>query len=180
MPNLENLRKQAKQILRWHRDRYYPVAARIRAALPRYRQLSDPEIPAANFKLGDAQEIVARQHGFTSWQALKRGIETVTSEVPIASKPVLLSAEPQLFVSDIAVSCDFFAAKLGFGIIFRYGEPPFYAQVSRDGATLNLRHTDAPLMDGARRHRDDLHHGQRRQGALSRIPRGRRSLPPAA
>ncbi|HZU33414.1 MAG TPA: VOC family protein, partial [Candidatus Angelobacter sp.] len=33
MPNLENLRKQAKQYLRWHRERYYPVAARIRAAL---------------------------------------------------------------------------------------------------------------------------------------------------
>ena len=25
MPNLENLRKQAKLILRWHRDRYYIV-----------------------------------------------------------------------------------------------------------------------------------------------------------
>jgi|SRR6266567_2655459 len=31
MPNLENLRKQAKLILRWHRDRYYPVAAQIRS-----------------------------------------------------------------------------------------------------------------------------------------------------
>jgi hypothetical protein len=31
MPNLENLKKQAKLYLRWHRDRYYPVAARIRA-----------------------------------------------------------------------------------------------------------------------------------------------------
>jgi len=41
MPNLENLKKQAKLILRWHRDRYYPVAAQIRAVLPRYRQLSD-------------------------------------------------------------------------------------------------------------------------------------------
>ena len=26
MPNLENLKKQAKLVLRWHRDRYYPVA----------------------------------------------------------------------------------------------------------------------------------------------------------
>jgi hypothetical protein len=34
MPHLENLRKQAKLILRWHRDRYYPVAAQIRSALP--------------------------------------------------------------------------------------------------------------------------------------------------
>jgi hypothetical protein len=27
MPNLENLKKQAKLILRWHRERHYPVAA---------------------------------------------------------------------------------------------------------------------------------------------------------
>ena len=30
MPNLENLKKQAKLILRWHRERHYPVAAQIR------------------------------------------------------------------------------------------------------------------------------------------------------
>ena len=41
MPNLENLKKQAKLYLRWHRDRHYPVAARIRAVLPRFRHLSD-------------------------------------------------------------------------------------------------------------------------------------------
>jgi hypothetical protein len=54
MPNLENLRKQAKQYLRWHRERYYPVAAMIRTHLPRFRTLSDPEILAADFRLSDA------------------------------------------------------------------------------------------------------------------------------
>ncbi|MEA2258933.1 MAG: hypothetical protein QOJ51_1758, partial [Acidobacteriaceae bacterium] len=41
MPNLENLKKQAKLYLRWHRDRYYPVAAQIRAVLPRFHHLTD-------------------------------------------------------------------------------------------------------------------------------------------
>ena len=50
-PNLENLKKQAKQYLRWHRERYYPVAVRIRAALPRFRHLSDEQVLDANFKL---------------------------------------------------------------------------------------------------------------------------------
>jgi hypothetical protein len=27
MPNLENLKKQAKLISRWHRERHYPAAA---------------------------------------------------------------------------------------------------------------------------------------------------------
>ena len=68
---LENLKKQAKQYLRWHRERYYPVAAEIRAALPRFRDLSDAQILEATFKLADAQELVARQRGFAGWQALK-------------------------------------------------------------------------------------------------------------
>jgi len=70
MSNLENLKKQAKQYLRWHRERYYPIAAIIREYLPRFRQLSDPEILAADFKLADAQELVAREKGFAGWQAL--------------------------------------------------------------------------------------------------------------
>jgi hypothetical protein len=41
MPNLENLKKQAKLILRWHRERYYPVAAQIRGHLPRDGYLLD-------------------------------------------------------------------------------------------------------------------------------------------
>ena len=64
MPNIENLKKQAKQYLRWHRGRYYPVAAEIRAALPRFRHLRDAQILEADFKLADAQELVARQRGF--------------------------------------------------------------------------------------------------------------------
>jgi hypothetical protein len=64
MPNLENLKKQAKQYLRWHRDGYYPVAAAIRAILPRFHHLSDGQVLKAEFKLSDAQELVARRSGF--------------------------------------------------------------------------------------------------------------------
>ncbi|WP_204272527.1 hypothetical protein, partial [Enterobacter hormaechei] len=73
MPNLENLRKQAKQYLRWHRERYHPVAAEIRAALPRFRHLDDKDVLDAPFRLSDAQELVARQRGFEGWQALLSG-----------------------------------------------------------------------------------------------------------
>ena len=73
MPNLENLKKQAKLVLRWHRERYYPVAAQIRTVLPHFRNMTDAEVLAHSFKLSDAQQLVARQHGFDSWQALKIG-----------------------------------------------------------------------------------------------------------
>jgi hypothetical protein len=78
MPNLENLKKQAKLILRWHRERHYPVAAQIREHLPRFLNMPDSEILAASFKLSDAQEMVARQQGFDSWQALKTGLSTTS------------------------------------------------------------------------------------------------------
>ena len=52
-----------------------------------------------------------------------------------------------LTVSDIKASCDFFTQKLGFAIVFVYGEPPFYAQVKRDRGLLNLKCMDAPVID---------------------------------
>ena len=58
MPDLENLKKQAKLILRWHRERHYPVAAQIRGLVPRFLNMPDSEILAASFKLSDAQEMV--------------------------------------------------------------------------------------------------------------------------
>jgi hypothetical protein len=67
MLNIAHLRKQAKLYLRWHREQYYPVAARLRAMLPRYRGLTDREILAQRFRLSDAQELVARTVGFDSW-----------------------------------------------------------------------------------------------------------------
>jgi len=157
MPSLENLKKQAKLVLRWHRDRYYPVAAQIRAVLPRFRHLSDPEVLNAGFKLSDAQEMVARQHGFDSWQALKAGVSSMPEQTAeTASRAVLTSAFPQLFVADIKAACDFYTEKLGFKITILYGNPPFYAHVARDGATLILRCVDQPVMDAALREREEL------------------------
>jgi catechol 2,3-dioxygenase-like lactoylglutathione lyase family enzyme len=52
----------------------------------------------------------------------------------IPAMPTLVAAEPQLYVRDIASSCEFYSRMLGFSVAFIYGEPPFYGQVFRDGA----------------------------------------------
>jgi uncharacterized glyoxalase superfamily protein PhnB len=167
MPNLENLKKQAEQILRWHRERHYPVAAQIRAHLPRFLNMPDSEILAASFKLSDAQEIVARQQGFDSWQALKTGLPTTSPKVKPSpsksapSKATIVGAEPQLFVSDIQRSCEFFRQQLGFSLVFSYGKPPYYAQVRRDAARLNLRcveprSVERPVIQSTVREREEL------------------------
>jgi catechol 2,3-dioxygenase-like lactoylglutathione lyase family enzyme len=74
----------------------------------------------------------------------------------ISTKAVIAGAEPQLFVADIKASCDFFTGKLGFAVAFTYGEPPFYAQVRRDAARINLRCVERPVIDAALRDREQL------------------------
>jgi catechol 2,3-dioxygenase-like lactoylglutathione lyase family enzyme len=155
MPNLENLRKQAKLYLRWHRERHHPVAAQIRAVLPRFKDLTDRQILDGDFKLGDAQELVARQSGFETWQALKAGVQTMPDTAPAAVTPKLSAVEPELFVADIKASCEWFT-KLGFKTVFTYGEPPFYAQVKRDAAALNLRLVCEPVYIRDIREREEL------------------------
>jgi len=157
MPNIENLKKQAKQYLRWHRERYYPVAAQIRAALPRFRHVGYVQILESSFKLADAQELVARQMGFDGWQALKSGADAMTDEPgQTTPRPILSSIEAQLFVANIKSSCDFYTNKLGFAVEFIYGDPPFCGQVVRDNARLNLRVVFEPVFVADVRKREHL------------------------
>lgn len=53
----------------------------------------------------------------------------------IAMKP----AVPILFVRDVTAAAGFYCDRLGFGIDFLHGTPPFYGAVSRGGACLHLR-----------------------------------------
>jgi uncharacterized glyoxalase superfamily protein PhnB len=157
MPNLENLKKQAKLILHWHRERHYPVAAQIRGILPRFLNMPDSEILAASFKLSDAQEMVARQHGFDSWQALKAGLSATSRKVKSSpSRATIVCAEPQLFVTDIKRACEFFHEKLGFSLVFSYGDPPYYAQMGRDAACLNFRCVEESVIKSTVRDREEL------------------------
>lgn len=68
----------------------------------------------------------------------------------------LTGAEPQLFVADVRRAADFYVSKLGFAVAFFWGEPPYYAQVHRDGVRLNLRCVERPVMDATLRHREEL------------------------
>jgi len=69
-------------------------------------------------------------------------------------QPVLGLAEPQLLVADIRAACDFYAGTLGFAVAFSYGEPPFYAQIRRDAARLNLRRVQPPVFAPGFRERE--------------------------
>lgn len=68
----------------------------------------------------------------------------------------LRSVEPQLFVADVVAAVAYYVDRLGFEARFVHGEPAFYAQVSRDGLALNLRHVDEPVLSPEIRDRDQL------------------------
>jgi uncharacterized glyoxalase superfamily protein PhnB len=157
MPTLENLKKQAKQYLHWHRERYYPVAARIRSLLPQFRHLSDSEVLEARFKLSDAQELVARENGFDGWRALKAGTQIMTTETKQpASRIMLTSTTAQLFVADVKAASDFFSTTLGFELEFLYGDPPYYGVVKRGDGRIALRLVCEPVFVGDIREREHL------------------------
>ena len=69
---------------------------------------------------------------------------------------MILSAEPQLFVSDVRATCAWFE-ELGFETMFVWGEPASYAQVARDNGRINLRHVDESVFaPGIRERERDL------------------------
>ena len=78
----------------------------------------------------------------------------MTDKKPAATSPALNAAEPNLYVADFDAACAFFTEKPGFEIVFSYGEPPFYGQVRRDKAVLNLRLIHGPVFI------DDIREGQ--------------------
>ena len=72
------------------------------------------------------------------------------------NRPVLSSTEAQLYVADVKASCAYFTSTLGFAVAFVYGDPPFYGQVHRDNARLNLRMVGEPVFVGDIREREQL------------------------
>jgi len=145
MPTIETYRKQAKLLLRWHREGNYSMGEKVRR-LERYRSLTDREVLALKFSLALAQEIVAVEAGHPSWADLKAATSGAAKTARVASgPPVLKSVIPILLVRDVAACAAFFHEKLGFEVDFLHGLPPFYGAVSRDGVCLHMRFVHKPL-----------------------------------
>jgi catechol 2,3-dioxygenase-like lactoylglutathione lyase family enzyme len=139
VPTIDTYRKQAKQLVRWHRERNYSIGAKFRL-LERYRHLTDIEALQTPLPLTLAQEMVAIEAGFENWSALKASAANLKSPPqPVKGEPTLLPAVPILFVRDVTKSAAFYAERLGFHVDFLHGSPPFYGSVSRGQSCLHLR-----------------------------------------
>lgn len=69
-PNLEQLRKRAKDLRKAHGEGRREAAARLKAHLSRLAGLDLDAVLAADLALREAQHVVARECGFTDWEQL--------------------------------------------------------------------------------------------------------------
>jgi Ankyrin repeats (3 copies)/Ankyrin repeat len=73
-PDLEQLRKQAKDLLKSHKGGNSHAVERFRVSHPRCSSASVSEIRATRLTLTDAQLVIAREYGFDSWPKLKEHV----------------------------------------------------------------------------------------------------------
>jgi ankyrin repeat protein len=78
-PNLDQLKRQAKDLLRDARAGDPQAIARFRI-LPAYTRHSDSDLARAALALHDAQSVIAREYGLDSWNALRDHVEELTLE----------------------------------------------------------------------------------------------------
>jgi ankyrin repeat protein len=70
-PNLDHLKKQAKDLLAQYRRGDPDAMARLRAALPAAAGKDDAAIARQQLRLHDAQSCIAREYDFASWADLR-------------------------------------------------------------------------------------------------------------
>jgi hypothetical protein len=78
-PSLEQLRKQAKDLLKAHANREL-YACRILRRLHRFRDSSDVQVFAKDLSLQEAQHALALEYGLESWKALLDRVESAQKE----------------------------------------------------------------------------------------------------
>lgn len=76
-PNLEQLKHQAKDLLRAARAHDAEALRRFRL-LPAFAKRSDVDLTSHSLALHDAQSVIAREHGFDSWNDLRERVEELT------------------------------------------------------------------------------------------------------
>ena len=103
-PSLEQLKKQAKDLLAAYRASDLAAQEEVQ----RFERNTDP----SSFALNDAQRVLARAYGYESWSRLKAfvdgvNVEELTGAVnsgDIAKARVLLNARPELVGMDTSAS----------------------------------------------------------------------------
>jgi len=111
-PSLEQLKKQAKSLLKRYQAADPDARTRIRASHPRWRNQPERQMPASVLTLADVQLVIAAEYGFSSWPKLQAHVKTLeaagtTAEIVVSLRDAagkgdlprlnaLLNAHPEL------------------------------------------------------------------------------------
>jgi ankyrin repeat protein len=99
-PNLEQYRKQAKDLVRILNSAELSALDRIREHHPEFANTSAQQLTTVNFTLTSAQLVIAREHGFASWPKLKQHIE----QINLRRKLLLTNDPAAVFLEAACVS----------------------------------------------------------------------------
>jgi ankyrin repeat protein len=86
-PNLEQYKKQAKELVRDCGLGLAEAVTRVRRHHPRFYNVPESEFRGNQVALTDAQLVIAREHGFESWPRFAKHIEMVNLIDAVASLP---------------------------------------------------------------------------------------------
>lgn len=95
-PSLEQLKKQAKDLLQSLHSREPEATQRVREFHPDFSKLADSALANVEFSLADAQLTLAREYGFASWAKLKARVEMLA-----ASRDPALALQAAILGDDI-------------------------------------------------------------------------------
>lgn len=73
-PHLDVPKREARDLLDQWRDGERDALDRVRHRHPKFKDATEYTVASASFKLNDAQLVIAREYGFSSWAALKHRI----------------------------------------------------------------------------------------------------------
>jgi hypothetical protein len=138
-PDLDHLKKQAKDLLARFRQGEPEALSRFRDVLPAARGKDDAAISALGLRLHDAQSCIAREYGFASWADLKSFVEMRQARSADAAA-LLRTFLPFIYAGDIAGGTGRARPALAARILDEHpkllGDDPYLACAVGDVATL--------------------------------------------
>lgn len=100
-PSLAQLKRQAYELQRQHRDHKVAAAARFIANHPRLARLTVEQVLGERLALADALVVIAREYGFESWAALKHVVEAGDRVAKFQPHPRFDDAVAALVLGDL-------------------------------------------------------------------------------
>jgi ankyrin repeat protein len=145
-PNLDILKKQAKDLLSLYRRGDRSALARFRDALPAAAEKNDQQISSLDLRLHDAQSCLAREYGFPSWADLKSFVVARNAHSPDRTQSILNWLR-LIYAGDISGSTNRASPAAALRLLGEYpdiagGDPHLACAVGDDAAIRDMTERD--------------------------------------